>query len=101
MRRFGREVFEGRNGAQRGRPARYRQHAALAYLGVVYASAGNDPQAAGAWQTALVNGEDLPQLYAWLSQALLRMHRVAEAQDVLEEAVDKWPADPRFTGPLA
>jgi hypothetical protein len=73
----------------------------LAYLGVVYAGAGNDFQAVGAWQTALVAGDEMPQLYDWLSQALLRSHRLGEAQDVLEEANEKWPADPRFTGALA
>jgi VWFA-related protein len=75
--------------------------ALLAYLGVVYAEAGMDFQAIGAWHSALVGGENLPQLYAWLSQALLRTHRLAEAQDLLEEANEKFPSDPRFTGPLA
>lgn len=73
----------------------------IAYLGVVYAAAGNDFQAVGAWQTSLVGGDEMPQLYEWLSQALLRTHRLGEAQDVLEEANDKWPSDPRFTGALA
>ena len=75
--------------------------AMLAYLGVVYAAAGNDYQAIGAWNTALVDGEAIPQLYAWLTQALLRAHRLGEAQDVLEEANEKWPSDVRFTGALA
>ena len=73
----------------------------LAYLGVVYAAAGDDFQAVGAWQTALIGGEEMPQIYAWLTQALLRSHRLGEAQDVLEEANEKWPSDPRFTGALA
>jgi hypothetical protein len=73
----------------------------LAYLGAVYAAAGNDFAAIGAWHSALVDGEELPQLYAWLTQALLRTHRLAEAQDVLEEANVKWPSDARFTGALA
>ena len=73
----------------------------FAYLGVVYAAMGNDFQAAGAWQTALVNGEEMPQLYAWLAQALLRARHLLEAQDTLEEAHGKWPSDTRFTGALA
>jgi hypothetical protein len=73
----------------------------LAYLGVIYAATDDDRQAAGAWQTALVGGDDLPQLYAWLSQALLRMRSLPEAGEILEEAIEKWPSDPRFTAPLA
>jgi hypothetical protein len=73
----------------------------LAYLAVVYAAAGNDIQAAGAWQSALIDGSDMPQIYVWLAQGLLRGRSLTEAQAVLEEALDKWPSDPRFTGPLA
>ena len=73
----------------------------LAYLGVIYAAVDDDPQAVGAWQTALVSGDDIPQLYAWLSQALLRMRSLPEAGEILEEAIGKWPSDPRFTGTLA
>ena len=73
----------------------------LAYLGVIYAATDDDPQAVGAWQTALVSGDDIPQLYAWLSQALLRMRSLPEAGEILEEAIEKWPSDPRFTGTLA
>jgi tetratricopeptide (TPR) repeat protein len=75
--------------------------AALAYLATVYAAAANDLQAVGAWQTALVNGSDIPQLYAWLAQALLRTRSLGQAQAILEEAIEKWPSDSRFTGPLA
>ena len=73
----------------------------LAYLGVIYAATDDDAQAVGAWQTALVSGDDIPQLYAWLSQALLRTRSLPEAGEILEEAIEKWPSDPRFTGPLA
>ena len=75
--------------------------AVLAYLGAVFASAGRDDQAAGAWQTALIDGSDLPQIYEWLAEALMRQRRVAEARGVLEEAVAKWPSDERFSKPLA
>ena len=75
--------------------------AVLNYLGAVYAEAGQDVAAAGAWQTALVNGSDLPELYVWLGDALLRSHNLAQARGVLEEAVLQWPNDARFAKPLA
>jgi hypothetical protein len=74
---------------------------ALAYLAVVYASVGDEAQAAGAWQAALIDGDDIPHLYAWLSHSLLRSHSLGQAQGILEEANEKWPGDPRFTGALA
>jgi VWFA-related protein len=73
----------------------------LVYLGVIYAANNDDRQAVGAWQTALFGGGDIPQLYAWLSQGQLRRHSLPDAQEVLEEAHEKWPSDARFTGPLA
>jgi VWFA-related protein len=75
--------------------------AALAYLAVAFAASGHDAEAASAWQTALVDGSDVPQIYQWLSGALLRTHALAEARPVLEEAVGRWPTDVRFTRPLA
>jgi len=74
---------------------------ALTYLAVTYAAAGHDLEAASAWQTALIDGADLPPIYDWLSQALLRTHSLSEARAVLEEANRKWPSDALFTGPLA
>lgn len=73
----------------------------LAYLAAVFAAAGRDDQATGAWQTALVDGSDLPQIYEWLAEALMRQRRLAEARGVLEEATAKWPSDNRFARPLA
>ena len=73
----------------------------LVYLGAVYAANNNEMLAVGAWQTALFGGGDLSQIYAWLTQAQLRRHSLPDAQDILEEAHEKWPADPRFTKPLA
>ncbi|MGE3513298.1 MAG: tetratricopeptide repeat protein, partial [Vicinamibacterales bacterium] len=75
--------------------------ALLAYLAGVYAEAGQDDAAAGAWQTALVNGSDIPDLYAWLADALLRSRELVQARPILEEAVAQWPADARFARPLA
>jgi VWFA-related protein len=74
---------------------------ALAYLATSFAAAGRDIQAASAWQTALVDGTEFPQIYDWLAGALMRTHAYSEARTILEEAVGKWPADVRFTRPLA
>lgn len=73
----------------------------LAYLAAVFAAAGRDDQASGAWQTSLVDGSDFPQIYQWLGDALMRERRMAEARAVLEEALTKWPGDVRFAKPMA
>ena len=73
----------------------------LAYLGVTYAAAGRDTQAASVWRTAMADGDDLPQLYEWLGDALLRLKSTGEARPILEEASSRWPGDPRFARPLA
>jgi VWFA-related protein len=75
--------------------------APLAFLAATFAAAGTDHEAASAWQTALVDGTDFPQIYVWLSDALLRTHDFAAARAILEEASGKWPSDTRFTKPLA
>src|SRR5262249_32755095 len=64
-------------------------------------AAGHDFEASSAWQTALARASDLPQIYYWLSEALLRAHEMARAQSILEEAIRRWPDDSRFTKPLA
>jgi Flp pilus assembly protein TadD len=75
--------------------------APMAYLAAVYALSGNDAQAAGAWQTTMIDGGRFPEVYEWLGDTLLRTHELAEARTVLEEAAAKWPSDARFTKPLA
>jgi len=75
--------------------------AALVYLAAAFAASGHDTEAASAWQTALVDGSDMPQIYQWLTGALMRGHELGEARTILEEAVEKWPSDARFTKPLA
>jgi VWFA-related protein len=75
--------------------------AIIAYLAACYAAAGQDRDAAGAWQTALIDGSDLPEIYQWLGDALLRAHDLVQARAVLEEANAKWPADARFTRSMA
>jgi VWFA-related protein len=75
--------------------------APLAFLAASFAAGGHDREAASAWQTALVDGSDFPQIYHWLGEALLRNHDFGEARAIYEEAVGKWPTDARFTKPLA
>jgi len=75
--------------------------AALAYLAAAFAASGHDDAAASAWQTSLVDGTEIPQIYQWLADALMRTHDYAEARTILEEAAGKWPSDVRFTKPLA
>jgi VWFA-related protein len=73
----------------------------LVYLGACFAAAGRDAEATSVWQTALADGGDLPQVYEWLGDALRRVHDMAGARTVYEEAITKWPLDARFTKPLA
>ncbi|MQA30582.1 MAG: VWA domain-containing protein [Luteitalea sp.] len=75
--------------------------AVIAYLAASYAASGHDTEAAGAWQTALIDGSDLPQIYRWLGDTLLRTRDVGQARAILEEAVGKWPTDLAFTKPMA
>jgi VWFA-related protein len=73
----------------------------LAYLGVTYAAAGRDAQAASVWRTTMAGADDLPELYAWLADALMRLKALGEARPVLQEAIGRWPTDARFARPLA
>jgi VWFA-related protein len=73
----------------------------LAYLAAAFAASGHDAEAAGAWQTALINGDEFPQIYLWLGDALMRTRDLAQARTILEEGAVKWPSDLRFTKPLA
>lgn len=75
--------------------------ALLAFLAAVYAASGHDTEAAGAWQTALIDASDLPEVYDWLAGALIRRRDLPTARAILEEAVEKWPSDARFAKPLA
>jgi tetratricopeptide repeat protein len=74
---------------------------ALAYLAATMAAAGHDPEAAAAWQTALIDGSDLPQIYEWLGESLVRSHDYTGARSILEEAAGRWPSDTRFDRSLA
>jgi VWFA-related protein len=75
--------------------------AVLALLAATFAASGHDAEAASAWQTSLIDGSELPDSYEWLGDGLIRTHQYVEAMSILEEAVSKWPADPRFAKPLA
>jgi Flp pilus assembly protein TadD len=74
---------------------------ALVYLGVTYAAAGRDNQAASAWRTAMTGADDVPQLYEWLGDALLRQRSSGEARPIFEEAATRFPDEERFSRPLA
>jgi VWFA-related protein len=74
---------------------------AVTYLAATFAASGHDVEAASAWQTALIGGNDLPQIYLWLGNALLRTRDFVRARSTLEDAVRRWPADTRFARPLA
>jgi VWFA-related protein len=73
----------------------------LAYLAACFAATGHDADAAGAWQTALIEGSEFPEIYQWLGDALLRSREISQARTILEEAQSKWPSDVRFAKPLA
>jgi tetratricopeptide (TPR) repeat protein len=75
--------------------------AAMAYLAASFAASGHDAEAAGAWQTALIDGSDLPQIYEWLGETLARTRDYTAARSILEEAVGRWPSDTRFGRTLA
>src|SRR5260221_1947600 len=62
----------------------------LAYLGVTYAAAGHDAQAASVWRTTMSGADDIPQLYTWLSEPLIREKAPGEARPMLEEASGRW-----------
>jgi tetratricopeptide (TPR) repeat protein len=75
--------------------------AALVYLAATYAASGHDLQATSAWQTSLVDGSDIPQIFEWLAGAALRVRDMAQARATLEEAIAKWPGDARFARPMS
>jgi VWFA-related protein len=73
----------------------------LVYLAACLAAAGYDSQAAAAWQTALARGSNVPEVYEWLGESLMRDRLFGDARTVLEDAVDRFPADTRFARSLA
>jgi tetratricopeptide (TPR) repeat protein len=63
------------------------------YLGATYAASGDDRQAVGAWQTALITETGSPALYELLSEALLRLEEGEQALDISREGVAAFPKD--------
>jgi VWFA-related protein len=70
--------------------------AATLYLGAASAALGRDQDAAGAWNTAMLEDARSPVLSLLLGDALLRQGEVDSAVDVLREAAAAWPTDDRF-----
>jgi predicted Zn-dependent protease len=64
---------------------------ALVYVGACYAAGGHDREAAGAWQTALIEERDLVPLYSMLADALIRAREPGRASDILAKATTRWP----------
>jgi tetratricopeptide (TPR) repeat protein len=67
---------------------------ATVYLAAAAAAQGQDQQAVGAWNTALLmESPGSPLVHAALADAHLRLGQPREALDVLEPAVATWPED--------
>jgi tetratricopeptide (TPR) repeat protein len=66
---------------------------AAVYLGACHAAVGQDLEAIGAWQTALVSETKSPVLFAQLADALLRVRDGERAGAALKEALSQWPDD--------
>jgi len=66
---------------------------ALVYVGSCFAAGGLDREAAGAWQTALIEERNVPVLYTLLADAWLRLNDPARALEVLTRAATRWPGD--------
>jgi tetratricopeptide (TPR) repeat protein len=75
--------------------------APLTYLAATYAASGHDLEAANVWQTALIDGSAYPQIYEWLTDALIRVRNLELARGTLKEALEKWPNDSRFISRLS
>jgi tetratricopeptide (TPR) repeat protein len=66
---------------------------AAVFLGACYAIGGRDLEAAGAWQTALIDLDDDPGLFALIADARLRAGDAPGAADLIDEATKRWAAD--------
>jgi VWFA-related protein len=70
---------------------------AVVYLGAALAAGGQDREAVGAWNMALLQEAGTPLVPLMLADAFLRLGEPAQAADVLKEA---GPEDPRVAGRL-
>jgi VWFA-related protein len=66
---------------------------AMVYLGACFAAGGNDKEAAGAWQTALIKEGETRAVHVLLVDALLRQLEGAAALRTVDAALARWPAD--------
>jgi VWFA-related protein len=66
---------------------------AMVYLGACHAASGQDREAIGAWQTALISESASPALYAVLAEALLRLDEAGRAVEIAKEALEASPDD--------
>jgi tetratricopeptide (TPR) repeat protein len=71
------------------------------YLGACYAAGGQDREAVGAWQIALISDPHARIIYDVLGDALLRLQDGDQAAGLLAEAHDEWADDDRFVPRLA
>ena len=69
----------------------------MAYFAACYAAGGRDDEAAGAWQTSLLGLDDSPLVFQMLVDAAMRAGDAQTAMGALQEAMNKWPEDARFT----
>ncbi len=85
------------NGAAREMRAAIRTSSeflpAAFYVGACFAAGGQDEQAVGAWQTALITENEVRMIYEVIADAQLRLGESAGALDILTEARGHWPDD--------
>jgi len=67
---------------------------AMVYLGACWAAVGNDREAAGAWQTALIKEGDVLEVHLLLIDALQRLGKHDAALDAIARAKTRWPSEP-------
>ena len=62
--------------------------------GACWAAVGNDREAAGAWQTALIKEGDVLEVHLLLIDALQRLGKHEAALDAITRARTRWPSEP-------
>jgi len=67
---------------------------AMVYLGACWAAVGNDREAAGAWQTALIKEGDVLEVHLMLIDALQRLGKREAALEAITRARTRWPSEP-------
>ena len=78
-------------------PAGRRQHVGARRISRRrFAAAGRDGEAAGAWQTALIDGSDVPQIYEWLGRDAGAGARLHGARDRFSRK--RWDGGRRIPG---